>query len=194
MCGRYYIDDDTAKEIEKLVRQVEEKLKKKPVNKEVYPTETAPVIGRGNNGLQMDWKQWGFPGIGNRAVIFNARSETAQEKKMFRNSLENRRIIIPAAWFYEWNRAKEKVAFSREDSTVLYMAGFFSRYGNQDRFVILTTKANGSVKETHERMPLILEQDELEDWIFDDSKTESMLHKIPLELRKKAQYEQQSFF
>ena len=28
MCGRYYVDDDTAREIEKLIRQVDEKMRK----------------------------------------------------------------------------------------------------------------------------------------------------------------------
>ena len=28
MCGRYYVDDDTAREIEKVVREVDEKLRK----------------------------------------------------------------------------------------------------------------------------------------------------------------------
>ena len=28
MCGRYYVDDDTAREIEKLIRQADEKMRK----------------------------------------------------------------------------------------------------------------------------------------------------------------------
>ena len=28
MCGRYYVDDETAREIEKLIRQVDEKMRK----------------------------------------------------------------------------------------------------------------------------------------------------------------------
>lgn len=77
MCGRYYVDDETAKEIEKIVRSVDEQLKK----------------------------------------------ESAMDKKMFCEAVEHRRLVIPAAGFYEWNRQKEKSTFTRKDSPVLYMAG-----------------------------------------------------------------------
>lgn len=193
MCGRYYIDDDMAKEIEKLVRQVDKSLQMGHLNKDIHPTEIAPVLAAGRDGMQMIGKQWGFPGIQKKGVIFNARSETVLEKRMFRESIMHRRIVIPAVWFYEWNSRKEKVLFFREDRRILYMAGFYKQYEEEDRFVILTTQANASMKETHDRMPLILEREELEDWIMEDSRTELLLRKRPAALDKKAEYEQQSF-
>ncbi|MDE7259344.1 MAG: SOS response-associated peptidase [Lachnospiraceae bacterium] len=42
------------------------------------------------------------------------------------------------------------------------MAGLYNRYQNEDRFVILTTAANESMNPVHDRMPLLLEQDEIE--------------------------------
>ena len=60
--------------------------------------------------------------------------------------------------------------------------------------MILTTQANASVIQTHDRMPLILERSELEDWVYNDQFTEFALKKTPVLLQKYQEYEQQSLF
>ena len=45
-----------------------------------------------------------------------------------------------------------------------------------------TTAANASMEPVHDRMPLVLEERELEDWIYEDKFTEYALHKTPPEL------------
>ena len=65
--------------------------------------------------------------------------------------------------FYEWNVKKEKYQFERLDQeAVLFMAGCFQRFQEQEWFVILTTQANASVSPVHHRMPLVLEKNEIE--------------------------------
>ena len=71
------------------------------------------------------------------------------------------------------------------------MAGFYNHINDEDRFVILTTAANDSMKDTHHRMPLTLEPDELEPWLWEDKQLESFLHKVPIPLRMTQEYEQQ---
>lgn len=66
-------------------------------------------------------KRWELPGFQGKQVLFNARSESALEKKSFREGTEHRRIVIPAAWFYEWNRNKEKNIFYRKGESVLFV-------------------------------------------------------------------------
>lgn len=136
-----------------------------------------------------DAKRWGFPGFDRSKVIFNARSESVLEKKMFRESIMKRRLIVPATAFYEWNSRKEKVTFlpmeGRNSKHVLYMAGFYNHFADADRFVILTTAANASMIDVHDRMPLLLEDTELEDWLWEDWMLEKFLRKRPAELRKK---------
>ena len=73
------------------------------------------------------------------------------------------------------------------------MAGFCDWFENERRFVILTTDANESMRKVHERMPLILEKEQLSDW-FDDRKMEEILNQIPVQLKREAEYEQQSLF
>lgn len=50
------------------------------------------------------------------------------------------------------------------------------------------------MRQTHDRMPLVLEKSELEDWVFDDKFLEFALHKVPVQLNKQQEYEQQSLF
>ncbi|MBT9779421.1 SOS response-associated peptidase [Clostridium sp. MCC353] len=192
MCGRYYIDDETAREIKKLVRQIDDRLQREKMGRDIHPTDLAPVLKGNGTDFEMEWQKWGLPGIQNKGVIFNARSETVLEKRMFKEGVRRRRIIVPCTWFYEWNKNKEKITFYRNDSPVLFLAGFYNRTDDGDRFVIITTEANESMKEVHDRMPLILEPDELEDWVLEDEKTEEILRQKPTLLEKRAEYEQQT--
>ncbi len=201
MCGRYYVDDETAREIEKLVRQVDRKLRqesmaaiKRIAEKDIYPTQMAPVLEGRGAFLRCGWQRWGFPGFQGKQVIFNARCESAMEKPMFRDSIRHGRMVVPAAWFYEWNRRKEKNTFYRKDSPVLFMAGCCRQYEDGARFVILTTGANDSMKPVHDRMPLILEEDEIAPWILDEKQAEHILHKAPCLLERRADYEQLTLF
>lgn len=189
MCGRYYIDDETAKEIEKIVKQVSEKYSHKG---DVYPTNQVPVVYKKQEVLSCENMTWGFPNFKNKGVMINARSETVKEKRTFSDSILHRRCIIPATGFYEWDKSKNKVSFKRKDNQILFMGGIWRTYEDEKRFVILTTNANSSVSQIHERMPLILEQTELEDWIFDDTFTDFAIQKTPVLLDKSQDYEQLS--
>lgn len=60
--------------------------------------------------------------------------------------------------------------------------------------MISTTSANGSMKPVHDRMPVILEEHELCDWIHDHEFMRYVLRRTPVELKREQEYEQQSFF
>lgn len=200
MCGRYYVDDETAHEIEKLVHQIDEKLGSKSnlsnsisnSIKDIYPTNDAVVLRTNQKNVISDEMKWGLPGYQQKGVIFNARCESVLQKKMFSESVINRRCIIPARGFYEWDAMKNKITFERPDSKMIFMAGIWKPF-EQNRFVILTTKANQSMAEVHDRMPLILEKTEINDWLFSQNKIDYFLHKIPTLLNIKEGFVQQSF-
>ena len=194
MCGRYYIDSDMPEEIETVVRYVDQRIRKKQFSGDIRPTEFAPVIEKSERGLKLDVCKWGYPLAKGNNLVINARTESVMDKIVFRNGLLYHRILIPASGFYEWNRLKEKNTFTRPDAPVLYMAGFCDWFENEKRFVILTTKANASMEKTHDRMPLILERSELEDWVYEDTFLEYALHKKPPQLVRRQDYEQQSLF
>lgn len=191
MCGRYYIDDNTAREIERLVRHLDRELTTDG-KRDIFPSSQAPVITGHQNEFSAELYTWGFPGFDKQKLIINARSETVLEKRTFRSSVLTQRCAVPAAGFYEWNTEKEKYTFQRPDGSVCYLAGFYKEFEDAVRFVILTTEANSSMQAVHHRMPLILNEEELDTWIFDDSQTEVILHKVPELLDKKTEYEQQT--
>ena len=93
MSGRYYVDDETAREIEKLVETVNDKLRLERLGRDIHPTDEAPVLAAGNHEMKLEWQHWGFPGFQGKGVIFNARSETVLEKKMFRESIWRRKTL-----------------------------------------------------------------------------------------------------
>ena len=193
MCGRYYVDDDTAKEIEKIAAKIDEKLNLR-YSGDIRPSGNSIVLRGQGKQLQAASMIWGFPGYSGKGLIINARAESVLERSTFRNSAERRRCVIPAKGFYEWNRKKEQYSCEREGVPVVWMAGCYDRFQDQDRFVIITTAANVSVAPVNDRMPLLLEKEELEDWIFDSRSAEFMLRKTPPALRVSTEYTQLELF
>ena len=199
MCGRFFVVDETTEAIARLVREVKAGLGAENRTGDVYPTQPAAVIAAGIHGMTAEVKRWGFPGFEGAKVLINARAENVLDRKSFRESVLRRRIVIPAAGFYEWNAQKEKVTFTavhgpKEKSRTLFMAGFYNCFAGEDRFMILTTEANASVREVHHRMPLILEEEELEPWLYEEKMVEFFLKKKPGILYKEMEYEQQRLF
>ena len=191
MCSRYYVDPDMMEEIIKVVQKIDQKIH--PTRKDIRPTDFAPVIGQSEYGLELSMCRWGYPLSKGKNLVINARVENVMDKPSFQNGILYHRLLIPAEGFYEWNNQKEKSTFSRSDSSVLYMAGFCDWFENERRFVILTTAANDSMKKIHDRMPLILEKEQIADW-FDNSKMSALLYQTPALLNRQAEYEQQSLF
>ncbi len=187
MCGRYYIDDEMVTEIEKIVRKVNEKFSYKG---DIYPTNKVPIIHSDQDSVASSLMTWGFPNHMKKGVLINARSETVKEKKTFSSSVTDRRCIVPATGFYEWDAAKNKIQFKRSDNQLLFMAGIWKNFADGNRFVILTTGANASMEDIHDRMPLVLEKSELESWIFENDYVDFALHKVPVNLKKIREYEQ----
>lgn len=194
MCGRYYIDEETARAIEELVRGIDRDLRAERLgimkSGDVMPHDMAPVIVASSGHLSVKRQQWGFPGLAGKGIIINARAETALEKQMFCDGVLSRRAVIPASKFYEWNRNRDRITFMREDGGRLFMAGFYNRFEDGDHYMILTTAANESMVQTHGRMPLLLEQSQVKSWILDGSKTREFLRQKPAPLSKEAEYEQ----
>ncbi len=203
MCGVYHVSHELDAGIESLMKMVyrERGMERVPSRgtattreRDVRPTQEAPILDLRGDELTLRDVRWGLPGFQKGQVIFNARCETAMEKGMFREAVLRNRIVIPAVSFYEWNKLREKNVFRRPDGKILYMAGFCKGAGEEERFTILTTAANDSMRLVHDRMPLILEESEIEPWLWRADWTESLLKKTPKPLLREAEYEQLSLF
>ena len=214
MCGRYYMSDDTIWEIERRIgvriSQLWRELR--DGTRDICPSQYAIILRAEKDYFNAEKMRWGFPGFQGNGLLINARAESALQKKTYRDSMLNRRCVIPAKGFYEWNSAKEKFVFESTENPVLFLAGCYNWFeserdssavrstgtaGNQreERFVILTTEARGRAAQIHERMPLLLRAEEVRTWLFDNEKTEQFLRREPEEMLEcKTDYEQLSLF
>ena len=169
MCGRYSLfTDDDNREILRILQEVSERRPNAAVKTgEVFPNNMAPILKLEQGIIRPDAAVWGFPNFARKGVIINARSETAAEKKLFRESLFSRRCIVPSTGFFEWSqdKAHQKYRFYLPESDILYMAGLYSVYNQEERFVILTTEGNASIRDIHHRMPVVISPDNLQYWL-----------------------------
>ncbi len=180
MCGRYSLfTEEENQEIMRIVKSLDNRY---PGNNmkhgEIFPTNTAPILCLEENGIKPELSTWGFPRFGAKGVIINARSETADSRPMFKKSLHTRRCVVPSTGFYEWSQSgtKTKYRFNLPNDHTLYMAGIFNEFNGENKFVILTTNANNSIADVHNRMPVILKKEMAEDWIMSEEFALSYLY------------------
>jgi putative SOS response-associated peptidase YedK len=123
--------------------------------------------------------------MGNRMI--NARSETLAEKPAFRNAFRRRRCLIPADGFYEWrpipgNKSKQPMYIHLKDHKAFAFAGLWEIWMAPDgseilSATIITTSANEFMKPIHDRMPLILQPRDYEEWLDPKERSaESLAH------------------
>lgn len=182
MCGRYSLAPEESTEILEIVRQVQERIKVG----EIFPTNPVPVMMEAGGSLVPEAMTWGYPRFQEskgRAII-NARSETALDRPMFRKSVMERRCVFPTTGFFEWgpdsSGKKRKYRFNLPgESRALYLAGLWNDFAGERRCVILTTAANESVRDIHDRMPLILKRDQLDAWVRSADTAAQLLHAEP---------------
>ena len=173
MCGRFRFDDDIEyEEIRKILENMKKNRAKDSFKTgEIFPSDKAIILDMENNKPSLKSMYWGFP-LNNKLII-NARSETASKKPLFKNPLKTNRIVIISTGFYEWNKNKDKYLINRPDSPLLYMAGISRRceIDNNIRecFTIFTRNASSSLIDIHDRMPIILEKNEIINWLTKDS-------------------------
>lgn len=145
----------------------------------VAPTQLAPVVIAAENGarrlVQMRWglvPNWTDTPRARRGMI-NARVETVAEKPTYRESLYQRRCVVAADGFYEWQRlpgGKQPYLLRLVDGAPFGFAGLWDCWRDPrgtllETFTILTTTANALVKTIHDRMPVILSRQHREEWL-----------------------------
>jgi putative SOS response-associated peptidase YedK len=176
MCGRYSFRADSADEkMIALIRVMEQKYPGQYKIGEIFPGDPAPAMIARQEKIVPVPAIFGFPGFQDGKLLINARSETAAEKKTFSDCLKDRRVILPAMGFYEWDSEKTKYLFTVDALSVLYLCGLYKVIDGKYRFVILTRSANESMAETHDRMPIIVGEDAVRPYLTDITSAEAIL-------------------
>jgi putative SOS response-associated peptidase YedK len=112
------------------------------------------------------------------ARLINARAETVETSPAFRTSFAKRRLIIPAAAFYEWHRVENRrdpYAVRRRDGEPIALAGVWAVWREPETgeriytCSILTTLPNDLLAPIHNRMPVILAPDDWERWLTSET-------------------------
>ncbi len=188
MCGRYFLENDILDQLEQKGYKLSNEIKDISFNT-IYPSNMGLYIDSFDEKYVKAAK-WGFSIKDRSKLIINARSETVTEKRMFQKAFEESRIIIIMSYFFEWNSIKEKYTLNREDDNLIYTGGLLRNFNGVDTYTMLTTLSNSSMKKIHHRMPLILEEDMIEDWLFDKDKAKKMLESSSAELKYTTDFEQ----
>ncbi len=147
----------------------------------VPPTETIRIVVERDGSRRLAAARWGFQPFwadGTREAParswINARSETAWDSTAFGPALRATRCVVPAEAFYEWDRTatpRQPYAIGpAEEGAMLAMAGIWSATRHAPPTVaILTTAPNALVAQIHDRMPVILPLEILDDWLAADA-------------------------
>lgn len=198
MCGRYYIDIDM-KEIKKIIEEAEKNIYKDYKIGEIFPSNIAPIYIQDEEAMKPILAKWGFPRWDNKGLIINARAESIEEKQMFKKLNKNNRCTIPASAYFEWkeretgSKLKDKYIINKPDS-LMYFAGLYnvvpkhkqeqlSLFETNDLdiyYTIITKEADFSVNHIHDRMPVIFEYNEIDDWLKGKSINDMFKNNIEL--------------
>ena len=178
MCGRYQFTAEQCAEILQIVKEVERRHGAGAwAPGEICPSATAPILISSGSSVHPELFSWGYKTPG--SLVINARAETAADKPMFRSSVASQRCVIPSTGFFEWDAQKRKYLFKVPGEDALYMAGLYSIREGKPCYCILTTAANDSMKDVHQRMPLVLKREQISLWLDHPEAARDFLHMTP---------------
>lgn len=190
MCGRAY---ETYTEEELYFRYLNERGKRNPLglrpNYNLSPTQKSPIVFVSQGIKSIDLFRWGLIPFWAKDIqsaskysLINARGEEIQEKRSYKAAFKSRRCILPLSGFIEWKRQDEKrktpFAIHLKGEPIMSVAAIWERWEDSktgdhvNSFSIVTTSANAFMKKIHDRMPVILDRDQEDQWI--DPKNENI--------------------
>lgn len=146
----------------------------------IAPTQSAPVIRLGGGGgREIKMLSWGLvPYWAEDAKLqshmINARGETVAEKPAFKQAFRQRRCLVPADGFYEWQtlgpKTKQPLLFKTADGAPFAFAGLWERWVPPqgevlETFTIVNTAANEMMAQFHDRVPIVLSPADYAAWL-----------------------------
>lgn len=152
-------------------------------------------------GLLPSWTKAGAGGApaAGGPLLFNARADKVTSLPAFRSSAKYKRCLVPMDGYYEWRadpatpagKKARKTPFYlyRDDGAVLFMAGLWSVWKATEgaapllSCTILTTDAVGELARIHDRMPLIVAENDWDTWLDPDAPADAALLANPPDVR-----------
>ncbi len=186
MCGRYFLDMDFEK-ILSYYNFIDQSGELDFQSGEIFPSQNVLVVDKN----ELRTMRWGMKYDFLKKLLINSRLETIAEKRLFKEAFQQRRVILPANSYYEWEKTssgniKREIRINHQG--VMSFAGIYNsiKMGDEvvESVVIVTQAANESLSKIHDRMPLIIPQGFEQDWINSENPLmmiESMNHMKSLE-------------
>lgn len=145
------------------------------VRPSAFPKSEIGLIIPKDSHLASAVKRWGYEVPWSKQPVVNTRDDSAMNPdKMWWDSIQNRRCIIPTFGFYEPHKTEKAV--SKKTGKPIKQQYFFELHGSQvtfiagiyedDHFSMMTTKPSASMKPIHDRMPMVLFPNELKTWLY----------------------------
>tara|TARA_A100001015_G_scaffold304655_1_gene396187 strand:- start:1242 stop:1934 length:693 start_codon:yes stop_codon:yes gene_type:complete len=143
----------------------------------IAPTQDSPVLISLGNSRVIKLMRWGLiPSWSkNRSIgskMINARSETILEKVSYKNLVYTNRCVIISDGYYEWKRygdVKKPFYIHHPEKKLLLMAGLWTSWrsssGSVSTYTVITTTPQKEIAHIHDRMPVILDIGEVDNWI-----------------------------
>ena len=143
----------------------------------VAPTAPILVVRAESNQRAGTIIRWGFrsntrSNSGSPRPLFNARSETITERPAFRSAFASRRCLVPVNGFYEWRSdggTRAPMWIHPTDEKPFALAGIYQASPDEAACVI-TCAANSMMQPIHNRMPVVLAEDEYDAWLDAETK------------------------
>jgi putative SOS response-associated peptidase YedK len=150
---------------------------------DIRPTDDIVIVRKGEKGGRgAAMAQWWLvpPWVKEESrdfAMFNARADTVDQKKSFAGPFRRRRCLIPASGFYEWKdegkgKRKTRHYITTKSGAPLTFAGLWELNEHLDLLscTIIVTEANAVLSPIHNRMPVILADDDWDAWLAEPRK------------------------
>lgn len=104
----------------------------------------------------------------------NARAETVDTKPTFRHAIRHRRCLIASDGYYEWKKLERTPYFIRlQDAAPFAFAGLWEHWERGEERIdscsIIVTNAAETLRDIHDRMPVILSPEHYATWMDPES-------------------------
>lgn len=182
MCGRYgFTDPDLFYDR----FDIEVHLAELRDNYNVAPTQEMPVVER-HSPNSAHIRYWGFKPGWSPKVLINAQAEKLATSKAWSKAFRESRCIVPASYFFEWQRleeGKQPFLIKLKNEKMFGFAGLLLTYHDENKkeqtgFVIITTTPNKTMEKIHNRMPVILRKEDEDTWLNPDETDPDRLMKL----------------
>ena len=146
----------------------------------IAPTQDIPLVRIEGGRRRFATARWGLVPPWAKAMDsgyspFNARAETVADKSTFRAAFRQRRCLIPADGYYEWqarpgSKTKQPFFIALRDRSPMAFAELWELWRGPDGSVVesctvVVTAANELTRPIHDRMPVILEPGVWDAWL-----------------------------